>query len=75
MYLAISEKLRLLLGETIAAKNNYLVIYSDTNWAILSYWGKGAFSFNPQEEFDDLYDVLEEFIKADGGPNVLQNRS
>ncbi len=65
MYLAISEKLRMLLAEVIATRNNYLVIYSDENWAILNYWGKGAMGFNPQEEGDHLYDILEEIIKAD----------
>ena len=65
MYLAISEKLREILGRVIASKNNYLVIYSDKNWAILNYWGKGSFAFSPQEECDDLYLVLEEIIEAD----------
>ena len=65
MYFAISEKLRLLLDEVIASRDNYLVIYSDENWAILNYWGKGAFSFDPHEECDDLYEMLEEIIKTD----------
>lgn len=70
MYLAISEKLRILLDEVIATRNNYLVIYSDENWAILNYWGKGSFAFNPHEECDDLYEVLEEIAEAD---NVTYN--
>ena len=65
MYLAISEQLRILLDEVIATKNNYLVIYSDKNWAILNYFGKGSFAFDPHEECDDLYGVLEEIIKKD----------
>ena len=65
MYLDISERLQKLISVLIGGGANYLVIYTDTNWAILSYWGKGSFAFNPQEECDDLYDVLEEFIEAD----------
>lgn len=64
MFLDISKKLQVLLRGIMINSDLYLVVYSDTNWAILNYWGgDGAFAFNPQEESPLMYDSIALIIK------------
>lgn len=58
MFLNISKKLQILLRGVMVSGDMYLVVYSDTNWAILNYWTDGAFAFDPQKEDDNLYEQI-----------------
>lgn len=58
MFLNISKKLQVLLRGVMVSGDMYLVVYSDTNWAILNYWTDGAFAFDPQKEDDNLYEQI-----------------
>lgn len=65
MFLGISKKLQTLLAGVMANSDIYLVIYSDTNWAILDYWGGNAsYSFNPKEESDGLHQHIALIVNA-----------
>lgn len=63
MFLAISKRLQVLLKGVMDIQALYLVIYNDDNWAILGYWGEGAFAFNPQEETEEMLEEIGTIIK------------
>jgi len=65
MFLGISRKLQLLLGKVLESDNLHLSIFSNTNWAVVNYWGDGAFAFDPQEESDFLLEEIAKIIHKD----------